>query len=71
VVLQVEAKLPGDEPGHALFLERGGNHRSIGDGAPDAEGPPRRDWDQLTIFALLFPHPVKRLPVLLDGQAKA
>jgi hypothetical protein len=70
-VLPVKAKVPGDAPGHAFFLECGGNHRSIGDGALEAEGPPRRDWDPLSILSLLFPHPVKGLPVLLNGHAKA
>jgi hypothetical protein len=70
-VLPVEAEVPGDEPGRALFLERGGDDRPVGNGALEAQGPPRRVRDPPSILALLFPHPVKGLPVLLDGHAKA
>jgi hypothetical protein len=71
VVLHVEAKMPGDGPGQTLLLERGGNDRSMGNGAPDTDGPACGDRDRLAIFSLLFPHTVERLPLLLDVQAKA
>jgi hypothetical protein len=63
--------MPGDGPGQTLLLERGGNDRSICDGALEADGPTRGNRDQLAIFSLLFPHTMKRLPILLDVQAKA
>jgi hypothetical protein len=70
-VLPAEAEMPGNEPGRALFLEGGGNDRPVGNGALEAQGPPRRDRDQPSILSLLFPHSLKRLPVLPDSHAKA
>jgi hypothetical protein len=70
-VLLVQAKRPSDGPGRTLFLKCGGNDRSMRNSAPDADRPSRGHRDGLAIFALLFPHPMERLPVLLDVQAKA
>jgi hypothetical protein len=41
------------------------------DAASEANQPSRGYRDGFTIFALLFPHPIERLPILLDVQAKA
>jgi hypothetical protein len=37
----------------------------------EAEGPPRRTWDRLAVFALLGAHAMEHLPLVLDGHAKA
>ena len=70
-VLQPKAKLPGAGPGPSLFLKGGGNDPASRDRALDTEGPPRRTWDWLAVFALLFAHAVERLPLVLDGHVKA